>query len=259
MQGRYGQQLALDGINRVPGLIRNCGGTPDDLPTSRPLHDTTCTDLDELIEFTPQYGALTPAGPGVEAVLDGSGTVRELRSPRGGPLPADGRSVQATSTAADALQRLAITGQRLQIRSRLTDEHGRTRQPSPSTMIVNGGPELVRDGQPHATPATDGMVHPGDPSFYYAWAAKRNPRTIAGIDRDGKIILVTADGRSTSSLGLTIPESAAVATALGMRDAINLDGGGSTTMYANGRVINTPSDATGERPVGDAILLLPTR
>jgi Phosphodiester glycosidase/SPOR domain len=255
--GRYGQQLALDGINRVPGLIRNCGGTQDDLPTSHPLHDITCTDPDELIAFTPQYGALTPAGPGVEAVLDGSDTVLELRSPRGGPLPADGRSVQATGTTVEALHRLAIIGQRLQIRSQLTD--GRTRHPSPSTMIVNGGPELVRDGQPHATPATDGMIRPGDPSFYYAWAAKRNPRTIAGVDRNGTIVLVTADGRSTSSLGLTIPESAAVAGALGMYDAINLDGGGSTTMYANGQVINTPSDATGERPVGDAILLLPTQ
>jgi exopolysaccharide biosynthesis protein len=42
-----------------------------------------------------------------------------------------------------------------------------------------------------------------------------------------------------------------------MRDAINLDGGGSTTMVVDGVVINKPSDATGERPVGDAILVLP--
>ena len=156
VQGRYGQQLALDGINRVPGLIRNCGGTPDDLPTSHPLHDTTCTDPDELIAFTPQYGALTPAGPGIEAVLDGSGTVRELRSPRGGPLPADGRSVQATGTAADALQRLAIIGQRPAdplTAHRRAQPHPSpvTRHPSPVTMIVNGAPELVRNGQPHAT------------------------------------------------------------------------------------------------------------
>jgi exopolysaccharide biosynthesis protein len=44
-----------------------------------------------------------------------------------------------------------------------------------------------------------------------------------------------------------------------MVDAVNLDGGGSTTMYAGGRVINAPSDATGERPVGDAILVLPNQ
>ncbi|HEU5469218.1 MAG TPA: phosphodiester glycosidase family protein [Actinophytocola sp.] len=44
-----------------------------------------------------------------------------------------------------------------------------------------------------------------------------------------------------------------------MREAVNLDGGGSTTMVARGQVVNRPSDATGERPVGDAILVLPNR
>jgi len=43
-----GARLRLDGIDRVPGLIRNCGGTRDDLPTDDPLHDFTCTDADEL-------------------------------------------------------------------------------------------------------------------------------------------------------------------------------------------------------------------
>ena len=103
------------------------------------------------------------------------------------------------------------------------------------------------------------MIHPGDPNFYYVWAAKPNPRTIAGVDRDGKSILVTADGHSTSSLGPTIPESAAVASALACTTPSTSTVAGQTTMYTNGHVINTPSDATGERPVGDAILLLPTR
>jgi exopolysaccharide biosynthesis protein len=126
-----------------------------------------------------------------------------------------------------------------------------------SDFVLNGGPELVRDGRLHATPRTDGMVRPGDPSFYYGWVHKRNPRTIAGVDARGRILLVTVDGRATTSLGLSIAESAAVAQSLGMRDAINLDGGGSTTMVVDGSVINKPSDAAGERPVGDAILVLP--
>jgi exopolysaccharide biosynthesis protein len=123
--------------------------------------------------------------------------------------------------------------------------------------IVNGGPELVRDGRLHATPAADGMVHPGDPSFYYGWVHKRNPRTFAGVDAWGRTVLVTADGRSTSSLGLGVGETAAVARSLALRDAMNLDGGGSTTMVVDGSVINMPSDATGERPVGDALVVLP--
>jgi hypothetical protein len=246
--------LALDGIDRVPGLIRNCGGTPDDQPTSRPLHDTTCTDADEVVAFTSRFGLRTPAGPGVEVVLDRRGVVTGVREPRGGPLADGQRSVQATGAQADALRALGKPGARLDISSRLV-EHGRpARTPE---MVVNGGPELVRAGRPHATPRADGMVRPGDPSFYYGWAAKRNPRTIAGVDGHGRIMLATIDGRSVDSLGLSIAESAAVADALGMAHAVNLDGGGSTTMVVHGQVVNQPSDAAGERPVGDAILVLP--
>jgi exopolysaccharide biosynthesis protein len=115
----------------------------------------------------------------------------------------------------------------------------------------------VQRGKVHATPNQDGAVHPGQPSFYYGWAHKRNPRTLAGIDRQGRLVLVTADGRSTNSLGLSISEAAAVAKSLGMRSAMNLDGGGSTTMVVNGAVINAPSDAAGERPIGDALEVLP--
>lgn len=242
------RSLPLDGLNRVPGLIRNCGGTGDS-PTDRPLHDTTCTDPDELVAFTSDYGASTPAGPGVEAVLDDHGRVIAVRSPRGGPRQAGTRSVQATGELVDDLTAMAQPGRKLTVTSHLTGRR--------ADYVINGGPELVRNGRQHATPNQDGMVRPGDPSFYYGWAAKRNPRTIAGVDGHGRILLVTVDGRATTSLGLSIAESAALAQALGMRDAINLDGGGSTTMVVDDKVINTPSDAAGERPVGDAILVLP--
>ncbi|MFI5664314.1 phosphodiester glycosidase family protein [Streptomyces sp. NPDC051684] len=251
-----GAKLPLDGIDRVPGLIRNCGGTADDTPTATPLHDTTCTDPDELIAFTPEFGKQTPKGEGVEAVLDRTGRVVEVRTPRGGALPAGGRSVQATGAYAARLTALAKTGQHLRIQGGLKDTKGRAVPTSRSTGILDGGPELVRDGRRHVTPATDGMVQPGNPSFYYGWVHKRNPRTLAGTDAAGRTLLVTADGRSTGSLGLSINESADVAESLGLRDAINLDGGGSTTMVVDGQVINDPSDATGERPVGDALLVL---
>jgi hypothetical protein len=250
--------LKLDGLNRVPGLIRNCGGTGD-TPTDRPLHDFTCTDPDELIAFDAAYGALTPSGPGAEVVLDLSGRVTEIRAARGGPVPAGGRTVQATGAKVDALLAVARPGRGLAVRATLIDHRGRPVPTSPNAAIVNGGPELVRDGRLHATPAADGMVRPGDPSFYYGWVHKRNPRTFAGVDAHGRTVLITADGRSTSSLGLGIAETAAVAKALGLRDAINLDGGGSTTMVVDGAVINVPSDAAGERPVGDALVILPSR
>ncbi|MGC9437988.1 phosphodiester glycosidase family protein [Streptomyces sp. WG5] len=254
-----GSSLPLNGVNRVPGLIRNCGGTAGDAPTSMPLHDATCTNPDQLVAFTPDYGRHTPPGEGLEAVLDAHDRIVELRSPRGGALPPGGSSVQATGRRVADLAALAHVGHRLRVSTTLIDERGHRVSPSPRTDILNAGPELVRDGRLHVTPATDGMVRPGDPSWYYGWVHKRNPRTLAGVDAAGRTVLVTADGRSTDSLGLSIGESAEVATSLGLRDAVNLDGGGSTTMVSNGDVISDPSDAAGERPVGDALLILPRR
>lgn len=254
-----GDRLPLDGVNRVPGLIRNCGGTLDDTPTDRPWHDFTCTDDDELVAFSPAFGAITPQGEGVEVVLDRRDVVVDVRSPRGGPLPAGGSSVQATGDHTVWLRAHAEVGDELQVRTRLVGDAGKRLPLTPGTAVINGGPELVRDGEVHATPATDGMVHAGNPSFYYGWVHKRHPRTFAGVDGKGRLVLITVDGRSTSALGLSIAEAAEVAQALGLRQAVNLDGGGSTTMVVDGQVINQPSDTQGERPVGDAVLVSPTR
>ena len=250
--------LPLDGINRVPGLIRNCGGT-DDTPTNLPLHDFTCMDADEIVAFTPEFGP-TPSGPGLEVILDAHGTVTTVNHTRGTTVPAGGQTLQAIGTDADKLAALATPGAQLKIDTDLLDESGKTLKTGASMDVVNGGPTLVENGQLNVTAKRDGMVRTNDSnSFFYGWVHKRNPRTIAGIDAQGRTLLVTADGRQTSSLGLSIKESADVARSLGMVDAINLDGGGSTTMVQDGQVVNSPSDATGERPVGDALLLLPGR
>ncbi|MDU0314861.1 phosphodiester glycosidase family protein [Phycicoccus sp. M110.8] len=246
-----GRQV-LDGLNRVPGLIRNCGGTADDQPTSLPLHDFTCTDADELVLFTPAYGASTPAGPGAEAVLDRSGRVVSVASTRGVALAGGQRSLQGTGARA-ALVAALRPGQRVGVQTGLTD--GRRPLALPGTAVLNGGPELVRDGQVHVTQRQDGMVHPGEPSFAYGWVLQRNPRTFAGVDAAGRTLLVTVDGRQLGELGLSIPETAAVARSLGMVDAMNLDGGGSTAMVVRDELVSHPSDAAGERPVGDAIVV----
>ena len=99
------------------------------------------------------------------------------------------------------------------------------------------------------------MVHPGEPSFAYGWVLQRNPRTFAGVDARGRTMVVTVDGRQLGELGLSIPETASVARSLGMVDAMNLDGGGSTAMVVDGALISHPSDAAGERAVGDAIVI----
>lgn len=251
-----GSKVALDGINRVPGLIRNCGGDPSDQPTSLPLHDFTCTDSSELVAFTPQFGPRTPSGVGREVVLDSRGVVRLVLGARGAVLPAGSTSVQGTGGLADKLGALRV-GDRLSVRTRLVGADGSAAATARETTVVNGGPMLVQDSRDHITLRRDGFVRPTDPSFAYGFVVKRNPRTFAGVDARGRTVLVTVDGRSTNDLGLSVAETADVARSLGLVDAINLDGGGSTAMALRGQLITRPSDATGERPVGDAILVLP--
>jgi len=251
-----GTTRVLDGENRKPGLIRACGGTGGDAPTERPLHDVTCTDPSELIRFTPDFGPRTEEGAGVEAVLDPSGVVTAVREPRGGPVPDGGSVLAGTGDGADWLRAHAQPGRRIALRTALRTERGRL-GPTPGLGVVNGGPRLLRAGRPDITAEAEGFDHPGDPGFYYAFALRRNPRTMAGVTRHGRLLLVAVDGRAPGySAGLDFEEEAGVMRALGASDAVNLDGGGSTTMTVRGTRVTRPSDSTGERPVGDAILAL---
>ena len=77
-----------------------------------------------------------------------------------------------------------------------------------------------------------------------------------GSDANGTIWLVTVDGRQPAlSVGMTLVELRALAHRLGLVNALNLDGGGSTTMWVQGRVVNNPSDAAGPRKVSDALIV----
>ena len=83
----------------------------------------------------------------------------------------------------------------------------------------------------------------------------RHPRTMIGDDGTS-IWLVTVDGRQPwLSLGMSFQELQGLARRLGLRSALNLDGGGSTTMWVRGVIVNNPSDAAGPRPVSDAIVV----
>ena len=177
---RIGERsVDVDGINRVPGLIRNCGGDRSDSPTSLPLHDTTCTDPDELVAFTPQYGPATPSGEGREVVIR-HGVVTAVHAARGTSLAPGRTSLQATGRDVALLADVKV-GDRLPVRSRL-DSGDSPLATTHGTTVTNGGPVLVRGGRVRISQRRDGFVHPGDPSFAYGWFVKRNPRTIAGVD-----------------------------------------------------------------------------
>lgn len=84
----------------------------------------------------------------------------------------------------------------------------------------------------------------------------RHPRTMIGVDAKGAIWLIAIDGRQPDySIGMTLPDLVRLCDRLDIRDALNLDGGGSTTMVIKGAIVNKPSDATGPRPVSDALVV----
>lgn len=68
----------------------------------------------------------------------------------------------------------------------------------------------------------------------------RNPRTAIGYTEDGNLIMVAVDGREGASIGMTLRELAGFLQSIGCVNAMNLDGGGSTVMYVNGKVVNMP-------------------
>ncbi|WP_085506186.1 phosphodiester glycosidase family protein [Thalassobacillus devorans] len=248
-----GASIPLDGINRKPGLIRSCGGTGGDEPTEEPRHDVTCTDDSELILFKPIFGENTPAGEGLEVVLDPDGEVWEVRS-QGGHIPVDGAVLAATGSHAEWLREHAQPGTKLDVKeSLLVDEEASTDDAINS--IVNGGPRLIENGELTIPAADEGFYWSTD--FLYNFAIKRHPRTLAGIKENGNLLFVTVDGRADNSIGVNFLESAELMKSLGAVEAMNLDGGGSTTMAIGDELINQPSDASGERPVGDAIVILP--
>jgi hypothetical protein len=202
---------------------------------------------DDLILFTPELGQSTLTGrDGAEGAVD-RGRVTAVVDGRGdSAIPRTGWVVSGHGAAAAWIRAHLRTGARLELRSevRLTP-----RPPFTPDFVVGGGPRLIQAGRPAPLgPAA------GGPGFVEA----RHPRTAVGVRADGRVLLVAVDGRQPErSVGMTIPELAALMRELGAVEALNMDGGGSTTMVAGGKVVNSPSDLTGERPVGDALLVLP--
>jgi hypothetical protein len=253
VQGGASEPQLLDGINRMPGEIPACGGRGGDRPTERPSAVATCTDPSELVLFTPDWGPRTPRRAGsLDAVVQ-DGVVTGLR--RGG----------GTAVPPDAVVLTAIGGSRAPLRNAgvgaavALDQTVRMgSSPLPVGDVVSGGPRLVARGRVRVSSFAEGFAPLSAQWFHGYFVASRHPRTMAGVRRDGTLLLVTVDGRRPGwSAGVTLREGARVMRSLGARDALNLDGGGSTAMVVRRRTVNYPSDPTGERPVSDAIVVLP--
>ncbi|MBE3594448.1 MAG: phosphodiester glycosidase family protein [Candidatus Carbobacillus altaicus] len=104
-------------------------------------------------------------------------------------------------------------------------------------------PTLIKDGKKQPIPK--------------AWANKKEPRTLIGHFTNGDVLMIVIDGRQKGySEGVTLEDAQDKLIGLNIRDAYNLDGGGSSTFYYNGKVLNKPSDGK-ERKVISSFVLFP--
>lgn len=197
---------------------------------------------DELIIYTPDYGETSRTNVwGVDLIVVGDVVVDKVTGQA--PIPADGYVVSGHGAARDFLNQVTV-GDRITVELKLSPdwlEQG-------FVHIIGGGPRLVKGGQVYITAEEE--------RFQADIAASRAPRTALGVTADRKLLIVTVNGRQPGvSVGMTLEELAELMIELGAVDAMNLDGGGSTTMVIRDRVLNIPSDGT-ERPVSNAIVVI---
>ncbi|MGH3440589.1 MAG: cell wall-binding repeat-containing protein [Nitriliruptorales bacterium] len=232
-----GTTVPLSGVNRPPAQPR-----PDRLGSL------------EVTLFSPAYGSRTgtPAGT-VEVALHGVsarpntneiGGVGGLRTSGSSTIPAGGVVLSGTGERGDLLRRLR-PGDHVEVHLRS--------DPAWDDVLhaVGAGPVIVRDGRP--TPP-DSWASEG---FGPRHNGTTHPRTIVGFLESGEMVLVAVDGRrSWYSNGLRTGEAAHLMVQMGARDAVMVDGGGSTTMVVDGLIQNRPCcDSRGYRSVASHLVI----
>lgn len=121
-----------------------------------------------------------------------------------------------------------------------------------ATNTLSFGPILIQDGNI----VSDFSSVKIDSNFGNRSIQNANPRTAIGMIAPNHYVFVVVDGRSEGySRGMTLAELAAVMSDLGATEAYNLDGGGSSTMYFMGRVVNNPLGKNQERGVSDILYI----
>jgi hypothetical protein len=199
--------------------------------------------------FTSTWGAATPATAGsVAAVLfpfsstapgvPVKTTVQELDPGRSMPIPFGGAVLVARGAAAEQLRAEAAVGSDVTVQLSLT--------PSWAGVVsaIGGGPQIVRNGV---------AIFRAGEAFLPSQLNNRDPRSAVGQLADGRIILVTVDGRQPGwSVGFTNFQLAQALVQLGAVTAIAFDSGGSSTMAFDGALLNRPSDGA-ERRISTAL------
>lgn len=190
----------------------------------------------ELIWYTSELGPSTLTRGGFELRLDSR--KRVVGTAEGdAEIPAGGSVLSGSGRSGEWLKRYSALGQEMGVDARVTQD-----QACAAQDIVSAGPRVVREGKLDLSEG--GFAH----------AKARHPRTAAALTKDGRILFLVVDGRQRSSVGMTLEELGTTLVEMGAWEAVNLDGGGSSTFYAAGRIWNSPSDGR-PRPVSDALLV----
>jgi exopolysaccharide biosynthesis protein len=198
---------------------------------------------DEIVLYTPEFGPTTrTGGDGVEVVVANDRVIRVIDGGNSA-IPSNGFVISASGVRKGELIRRA--------KRKIQVTHVYTMDAPKGGLVedvTNGVPQLIKNGKIEITWEEEKASK--------SFSETRHPRTAVAKLKDGKFLMVTVDGRQPGvSVGMSLQELAEYLLSLGAVDAMNLDGGGSTTMYLDGKVMNTPSDKDGERKIGDAIVV----
>jgi hypothetical protein len=205
-----------------------------------------------LMLYTPQFHADTDTAPsGTEWRLDGSPLhVVEVRSRQGRtPIPRSGVVLSYGGTDLPTDLAALTVGTAVAVHRTWTTRYGLPTASLDRAASVVGGAGLLRahGRAPTNQPAAERL---GGQIFMNA----RHPRTVVGTDARGTIWIAAVDGRSAEhSIGMTFADLDRLCDRLGLTGALNLDGGSSTAMVVNGRVVNRPAE--GEKPVNNALVV----
>lgn len=196
---------------------------------------------DQMTLYTPHFGTRTRTSiqaDRYEAAIDANGMVIEV-SNGDLPIPPGGYVISSQGKSYPWLVGHLQPGVRALVYTQLSGKWEGVR------YAVGGGPTIVRAGKPY--------VNARQERFDSHIASGRAPRTAIGYTREGYALMVTVDGRQPKhSVGCTLHELARLMIELGAIEAINLDGGGSSTMVVGGQAVNKVSGGT-ERYVSNVI------
>lgn len=189
---------------------------------------------EDLVVYTHYFGPSTRTNNFGCEIRIKNGKVTELNKAGNMRLDAGSVVVSAHGTNAKVLEQLRV-GDRVSLQQTLGNAAA-----DKAEVVLGVGPLLVENGKVNVRSASEQIA--GDIAY------GRAPRTVIGVKKDGSVIILVVDGRRASSAGMKLEEAARYLIKLGAWSALNFDGGGSSEMVLNNKILNNPSDGN-ERPV----------